>query len=367
MILAAAAALLDCVWLVPLHPDAGPLVAVINAPIAAVAAIGFVAIRSVARRRPETVVLVVLLAVDLAIVALRIAHPTLELVADGYFVLLPPIVALVVPWETEVHVGWLVAHVGLVLAVTLLAPADAGSLGGVGPMSGLLVVSATASVFGHLAGLEARVASFVQIQQIRALHREARRDRSRLDRLNAVLERSARTDELTGLGNRLSLNVELAAVRSRIERHRERYALLLLDLDHFKAINDALGHLAGDGVLRTVAQAAASAVRAGDGVYRYGGEEFVVVVRIARPTEAIAAAERVRAAIAHLALPHPANPPHDRVTVSIGAATIASGDLDDDDEAWLALADQALYAAKAAGRNACRFAQRSASAVAATG
>jgi diguanylate cyclase (GGDEF)-like protein len=160
---------------------------------------------------------------------------------------------------------------------------------------------------------------------------------------------------LTGLGNRTSLNLRLEALRSRVERRAERHAILLIDIDRFKAINDRLGHLAGDNILHRVAQAIESAIRFGDSAYRFGGEEFVVVARLQSPGEALGVAERLRRAVDALAIAHPGNPPHRRVTVSIGVASL-DGDAAGDEPA-LARADRALYAAKAAGRNTCRLAE----------
>ena len=156
--------------------------------------------------------------------------------------------------------------------------------------------------------LRARVLSFVQIERIRALNRQARRDHARLDRLNAILEQSARTDELTGLKNRSSMQRDLRAIRGRITRHREVYGVLVLDLDRFKAINDSLGHVAGDRVLRAVAGLLLNAVRADDSVYRYGGEEFVVLLEVTQPNEALMAAERMRQTVEEVHLPQSRQP-----------------------------------------------------------
>jgi diguanylate cyclase (GGDEF)-like protein len=246
---------------------------------------------------------------------------------------------------------WLTLHGLAVAGYTVLAPEAAFAGGSRGDIFTLLAVGTVVSLFGHVAGLRARVESFVQIERIRALHRQTRRDEARLDRLNGILELATRTDELTGLKNRLSLNLDLGAIRGRIARHQERYGLLVLDLDRFKAINDQLGHVVGDRVLRSVADALEGAVRTGDGVYRFGGEEFVVLTKVTGPDEASFTAHRLRAAVAALDVPHPGNPPHRRVTVSVGVATIGVEDLTTDDEGWFARADAALYRAKAGGRN----------------
>jgi diguanylate cyclase (GGDEF)-like protein len=346
-----AAAAFNCLWLVPYRPDAAGLILSLNLFVVIVAAIGSIAITSLVRRRPEAVVLVVLVVVDLATITMGAQHDGLRPVALGYLLLLPPIVALAMPWATPIHATWLGMHAAIVLYIVTFGAGtvllEGGRIGGVG----LLLVSATVSQYGNIESLRARVMGFVQIEHIRALSRESRRTHERLERLNRLLDQTARTDDLTGLGNRMSLKLDLASIRSRIDRRDERYGLLLLDLDHFKTINDSVGHVAGDAVLRSVAAAIVGATRGEDGAYRYGGEEFAVVMRVTGPREARAAAERIRRAVEDLRLPHPGNLPHRRVTLSIGVATVGPEDLDDDDDAWFARADGALYLAKAAGRN----------------
>jgi diguanylate cyclase (GGDEF)-like protein len=208
-------------------------------------------------------------------------------------------------------------------------------------------------VFGHINRLQARVLGFIQIEQIRAFNRQARRDQERLDRLNRILEHAARTDDLTGLRNRLSLKFDLAIVRSKMARHGEPVGLLMVDLDRFKAVNDSLGHVVGDGVIRKTADSIAAALRQEDRVYRYGGEEFLVLLDSTDEEGAAAAGERIRQAVEDLGVVHPGNPPHGFVTVSVGVATIGPEDLADDDDSWIARADAALYRAKGRGRNRC--------------
>ena len=144
--------------------------------------------------------------------------------ADGYLLLLPPIVALVIPWATRLHVAWLAVHAALALAYTAFVPGSSDEF------LGLLIVATAASQAGHVANMRARVVGFNQTERIRALNRQAKRDHERLDRLNAALGVAANTDDLTALGNRLALTTGLGVVRSRIERHGERYGLLILDL-----------------------------------------------------------------------------------------------------------------------------------------
>jgi diguanylate cyclase (GGDEF)-like protein len=169
------------------------------------------------------------------------------------------------------------------------------------------------------------------------------------DRVTAMhrrLHADARHDPLTGIGNRLRLAEDLEAVCGRVERYGHAYCVAIADVDHFKAYNDAHGHPRGDDVLRAVASSLRDTVRTGDTVYRYGGEEFVVLLPEQTLAGAEQAAERLRAAIEALALPHPGG---GSVTVSIGVAGLGDGTCAPD--ALFETADQALYAAKEDGRN----------------
>jgi diguanylate cyclase (GGDEF)-like protein len=169
---------------------------------------------------------------------------------------------------------------------------------------------------------------------------------ARVTNLHRQLHADARHDPLTGIGNRLRLSEDLDAMSARVERYGHAYCVAMLDVDRFKAYNDAEGHLHGDDVLRHVAHALRDAVRGGDAVYRYGGEEFVVLLPEQTLESASAAAERLRAAIEALAIPHPAGGP---VTVSAGVSGLGDGSSSPED--LFATADEALYAAKTAGRN----------------
>jgi len=157
------------------------------------------------------------------------------------------------------------------------------------------------------------------------------------------------TDQLTGLHNRRYMVGQLAALVARAQRGGEPVAALLVDIDHFKKINDSFGHDVGDEVLREFAVRLATNVRAIDLPCRYGGEEFVVIM----PDTGIAAAERIAERIRL----HVAGSPFRvdggkellTVTISIGvAATLGEFDTPD---ALLKRADAAVYEAKAAGRN----------------
>ena len=164
----------------------------------------------------------------------------------------------------------------------------------------------------------------------------------------AALEQRATRDGLTGLANRRCFDDTLRAEWSRALRQKQPLSLLMVDVDNFKAYNDANGHLGGDECLKRVARAVASEMRANDLVARYGGEEFAVILPNQSLKGAAIVAERIRARVEHLQLPCRFAPGH--VTVSIGAATALAAP-DNDASQLVAIADAALYRAKHMGRN----------------
>jgi diguanylate cyclase (GGDEF)-like protein len=143
---------------------------------------------------------------------------------------------------------------------------------------------------------------------------------------------------------------DLEAIEANVERYGRGYAVALCDVDRFKAYNDSCGHLAGDDVLRAVAGALVRTCRKGDAVYRYGGEEMLVVLPGQDDELAGAAAERMRAAVESLGIAHPRGDPADVVTISIGVA-VRHVDGRRGFEPLLRDADDALYQAKDAGRD----------------
>jgi len=157
--------------------------------------------------------------------------------------------------------------------------------------------------------------------------------------------RRSTLDPLTGLFNRNALEQRLAELDGEPCREEEglSHALFLCDLDHFKRVNDQLGHAAGDAVLQEVAYTMRSALRAGDSIYRIGGEEILVILPGAAEADAVEIAERLRAAV------RSRRPVGTTVTVSIGLAVSRPDAVDTDD--LVARADAALYAAKARGRD----------------
>jgi two-component system cell cycle response regulator len=167
-----------------------------------------------------------------------------------------------------------------------------------------------------------------------------------LVRRNEELDALSRTDALTGLHNRRHAEEVLAAECARAQRYHRPIGVFMIDVDHFKAINDRFGHAGGDEVLRAIARRLLVAVRQQDIAARWGGEEFLVVLPETGSAGAAAAAERVLAAMRHDPVPLEGERSC-QFTVSIG---VADGG-ETDPEALVKGADQALYAAKAAGRD----------------
>lgn len=173
------------------------------------------------------------------------------------------------------------------------------------------------------------------------------------DRLSQEAEyyRLATHDSLTGLFNRATMWDILKQDMIRVRRSGQDMSLLLVDVDRFKQVNDTLGHLAGDEVLRAIANCIAGSMRAGDACCRFGGEEFVILLPRTAAEEAMQAAERLRAAIAGLQIMTRAG--RITCTVSIGVAAIGPAG-PQDGEALIHAADMAMLEAKRAGRNRVR-------------
>ena len=170
-----------------------------------------------------------------------------------------------------------------------------------------------------------------------------------LRRLFTDLNAMANTDTLTGLANRRDVLQHAHQELERAQRTKRPIAFLMFDIDHFKQVNDTYGHPAGDAVLRSVADIARSTVRHIDRVGRIGGEEFFVVLPESDRENALAAAERLRSAIAAHAFAVGAK--YIAVTVSLGVAVSPVGSNTQSFNDYLAAADAALYDAKNSGRN----------------
>ena len=168
----------------------------------------------------------------------------------------------------------------------------------------------------------------------------------RVRRQNQELRELSATDALTGLPHHTAWQRAVEREFARARRYGQPAAVLMLDLDHFKSVNDVHGHATGDAVLRTVGGILRQLLRAHDVAGRYGGEEFGLLLPGTTRAGAEAIAERIRARLDSRVMV----PEHGlRVTTSIGCAALEPGDTSA--AAWIARADRALYRAKAAGRN----------------
>jgi len=183
--------------------------------------------------------------------------------------------------------------------------------------------------------------SFRLRARLRKRHRELRRDSRRNFQL-------AHYDALTGVGNRLALAEDLEAARESLNRYGSRCAVAMCDIDSFKTYNDAFGHVRGDKALHQIAEIMQRALRSGDRLYRYGGEEFVILLREQTIEGAILAMQRVRCAVEAAGIRHADAAGRPFVTISAGVAELGSKD---GDETVIRRADAALYRAKALGRN----------------
>jgi len=186
--------------------------------------------------------------------------------------------------------------------------------------------------------LDARIAEMERLQNL-------------LQERNEQLQVLSRTDRLTGIFNRLSFDETLEYEWRRCARSAKPLTLIMADIDHFKAYNDRLGHIAGDHCLKQVAWALSAALmRHVDTIARYGGEEFAAILPETDENGAVAVVTRMRNAVKALNIGHPASPTEPHVTISLGVAAL----LPQPDVSPLRLiemADDAMYRAKAKGRD----------------
>jgi diguanylate cyclase (GGDEF)-like protein/PAS domain S-box-containing protein len=186
------------------------------------------------------------------------------------------------------------------------------------------------------------------MQELQQAHDVAQAAKQALQSANEELSKIAITDPLTGVYNRRHFIKVADTQRAQVQRYLSTVSMLIFDIDHFKSINDNYGHPTGDRVLIEITQLVSSALRQGDVLARWGGEEFVVIMPQCDALEAMQLAEKLRALIAA----HPFAEVR-TVTVSLGVAEFKPGELLDD---WFKRVDLALYAAKSSGRNMVRLA-----------
>ena len=172
-------------------------------------------------------------------------------------------------------------------------------------------------------------------------------NRHQLQAANAQLQQLSRTDRLTGLYNRGHWEESLKGAYARHQRYGNATSLVMLDIDHFKRINDTYGHLAGDKVIEEIARLIHEHARETDVAGRYGGEEFAVVLSDTDKTNGWVFAERLRKAVEGLEVLH--NGQSIRFTISLGVADLSLPSINYAD--LIAWADHALFASKKAGRN----------------
>lgn len=175
---------------------------------------------------------------------------------------------------------------------------------------------------------------------------ELRREAYRARAAERTTRRRAGRDSVTGITNRSSMEQHLQAAFDAAQQRNLPLSVLAIDIDHFKDVNDQYGHPVGDGVLRRITSRMESALREGDWIGRYGGDEFLVVLRRTRAQAAAEVAERVRARVADDE--QEVNGKLIDLTISIGVAEMIRGETPDD---LVGRADSALYSAKRGGRN----------------
>ncbi|MFU8832578.1 MAG: GGDEF domain-containing protein, partial [Wenzhouxiangella sp.] len=166
---------------------------------------------------------------------------------------------------------------------------------------------------------------------------------TRTQKQHELLRQLASIDPLTGAANRRAMKTDLMAATSGFHNNNQPYALAIIDIDHFKQVNDIHGHEAGDDVLVELVSLVQEVIRRGDKLYRLGGEEFVLLYSCTDDEGLILATDKVQSAIRERL-----RGPSGAVTVSIGATAL---DFGEDWSRWLARADQALYQAKHRGRD----------------
>lgn len=213
----------------------------------------------------------------------------------------------------------------------------------------LIFITALATPEQETRGLEAGAVDYIIKPFNAAIVRARVRNHLELKRTKDQLRVLSQTDVLTGLANRRRLFEHLDHIQEKSQQIAQTMSVLLIDVDSFKAYNDFYGHIAGDVCLQRVAGVLHAALRSvSDLAARYGGEEFCCVLRNADAELSAAIAERIRASVAALQIPHQGSVPLGIVTVSIGFV-VSSAVIDHPH--LLMAADKALYAAKDAGRN----------------
>ena len=328
----------------------------LNGAVAAMAVLAWVGLAGPLRRHPEPAAFLVTLALAFATATTGTVIPGLAVESIGYLLVFPGLISLILPWQTRTHILWLVAYAVIALGFLMYETAGGPSTDERGDLIVVALIALIASFVGHVLLQRAQIRNFSHVQKIQALRRRADASMQELARVHETLETTARTDPLTGAANRIRLAEDLLAIRSRLDRQQTPYGLIAIDLDRFKLVNDRFGHLGGDDVLRRVVDAMRAALRPADGIYRFGGEEFLVLMETPTTGSLQTATERLRAAVEAVGIEHPDNVPFGVATISLGAVLLVPEDLAHTDDEWFARADSALYRAKGRGRNRAELA-----------
>jgi diguanylate cyclase (GGDEF)-like protein len=353
----AASAILVAILLIDaaIMASVAPALSVLNLPQAAVSVVMYVVLRrrTGPRRNPSGAALLLgALALTTTLLPLGLV-PEAGTIQMAYIPITVVASALFIPWNTTRHATLLAVYAVMVVGFMVSPFSKALDTRSAGDLMTITIDSVIVSFGGHLVLQRHRRSMFLQRMQLRDLNQLAAKQGRELRALADELRISARVDPLTGVANRLRLDEDLVGVAGRAA-NAGHGAALMIDIDWFKSYNDNHGHLAGDAVLRRVADALTAQTRPSDRIYRYGGEEFLVLLPGASVAEAAGVAERQRAAVAGLAIrtDRPGAPDDEIVTVSIGVARVAGGHESlVEDDGWLRAADDAMYASKSAGRN----------------
>ncbi len=320
--------------------------------VQATIALGVVwALRGRLRRSLDALALVFLAGIPIVPLATIGVQPDLRLLVGASLALIPIAVALLIPWNRGFYASWAVVFAATILVGTsLLAQAGRLAIDQAVELGGVVAIGIAFGVLGQRIRHRQDVLDAERLSLQRVMSLQSRNQAAALKILNEDLARTARADPLTGAGNRLRLDEDMAALSDRLRRYGQALSLVMFDIDHFKEYNDRYGHIAGDDALRHVARLLRDGLRPGDLIYRFGGEELLVVLPEQGPDGAVAAAERLRIQLVEAAIPHEANPPWGVLTVSGGIAAVPAGTHSSWD-AWVERADRALYLAKRSGRN----------------
>jgi len=208
---------------------------------------------------------------------------------------------------------------------------------------------------GHLCGILsytdlARAYERIIEQQRRIIEDEVGVETQQLRHVNEQLKALSMEDALLGIGNRRSMEVDLSYTHNAALRYRRPYSIVLYDVDYFKQYNDHYGHQAGDDALRIITEHIRCKIRKGDRLYRYGGEELLLLLPETGPVGAGTSARRIAHELAERNIPH-AQSPLGVLTISGGVASVEGAGQGEDWRVVVELADRRLYGAKTSGRN----------------